>query len=45
MVMSYYSRWLTNHIDTEAYKTRGIENVSMDSLLAEFSDHARGGFG
>ncbi|KAG2174624.1 hypothetical protein INT44_006888 [Umbelopsis vinacea] len=26
---------------SESFKARGIENVSMDTLLAEFSDHAR----
>ncbi|GAB5585326.1 Transcription and mRNA export factor eny2 [Umbelopsis nana] len=26
---------------SETFKTRGIENVSMDSLLAEFSDYAK----
>ncbi|KAH8553575.1 enhancer of yellow 2 transcription factor [Umbelopsis sp. PMI_123] len=26
---------------SDSFKARGIENVSMDNLLAEFSDHAR----
>ncbi|CAM0140610.1 unnamed protein product [Umbelopsis sp. WA50703] len=25
----------------ETFKTRGLENISMNSLLTEFSDHAR----